>query len=138
MLSAHADDIAVARVDGRTEGEFYLVDADVKIDLSLDARDALESGVPLEFAFDFEIHRPRRLMWDRRLLVQRRACKLERHALANKYVVTDLVTHQRRVHTSIDDALESLGRLTGITLGRSTELFAEPGLRGRMRAPTRY
>lgn len=133
-LAARADDIAVVHVEGHGDGDSYLVNARVTIDLSPDARDALESGVPLQFAFDFEVHRPRRLMWDRRLLVLRRACKLERHALANKYVVTDLVTHRRRVHTSIDDALESLGQLTGISLGKSAGLLAEPGLRGRLRA----
>lgn len=133
-FTASADDIAVTHVSGHVERDLYFVDASVRIELSPDARDALESGVPLQFAFDFEVHRPRRFMWNRRLLVLRRPSRLERHALANKYVVTDLVTHQRRVHTSIDDALDSLGQLTEVTLGKSSELLAEPALRGRMRA----
>lgn len=131
---SRADEITVTRLSGRVEGEFYFVDAEVHIDLSPDARDAIDSGVPLQFAFDFEIHRPRRFMWDKRVLGLRRAWRLERHALANKYVVTDIVTRKRVVHTSMSDAIEALGRLSDITLGKAQDLLSTPGLQGRMRA----
>jgi len=129
-----ADEISVVQVSGHAAGEFYFVDATVQIELSADARNAVESGVPLQFVFDFEVHRPRRFMWDRKLLVLRRSGRLERHALANKFVVTDLVTHQRAVHTSIEDAMAALGELNDITLGKAKDLLGQTGLQGRLRA----
>ncbi|MGD9603597.1 MAG: DUF4390 domain-containing protein [Gammaproteobacteria bacterium] len=131
---AAAKEIEVIDVRGQIVGEFYFVDADVRIELGDDAEDAVESGVPLQFDFDFEVRRPRRLLWDSKILTQRRTARLERHALANKYVVTDLVTHQRVAHGSMAEALEALGRLSAITLGRVEALVQEPGLRGRLRA----
>ena len=129
-----AEEIDVTSVRGKVIGEFYFVDAEVSLELGTDAEDAVESGVPLQFVFDFEVRRPRRLLWDRKILTQRRSVRLERHALANKYVVTDLVTHQRAVHGSMTEALDALGRLSAITLGTAKALVEEPALRGRLRA----
>jgi hypothetical protein len=131
---SRADEIQVTRVTGKVGSDFYFVEASVHIELSADAEDALESGVPLQFSFDFQINRPRRFLWDQQLLALRRSCTLERHALANKYVVTDLVTRKRVVIASIRDALDALGQLTDVTIGKASELVNERGLTGRMRA----
>lgn len=131
---AYADQILISRVSGKIVDDFYFIDADVHLELSEDARDAVESGVPLRFSFDFQVSRPRRLMWDQQILALRRSYQLERHALANKYVVTDLVAQRRAVLTSIDDALEELGRLRNITIGKANDLLPKYALHGRMQA----
>jgi Domain of unknown function (DUF4390) len=132
--AVYADQILINRVSGKIVDGFYFIDADVHLELSEDARDAVESGVPLRFSFDFQVSRPRQFMWDQQILALRRSCQLERHALANKYVVTDLVSQRRAVLTSIDDALEELGRLRNITVGKTHELLLKNALHGRLRA----
>ncbi len=132
--TAQADQILINRVTGKIVGDFYFVDADVHLELSKDARDAVESGVPLRFSFDFQVSRSRQLMWDQQILALRRSYRLERHALANKYVVTDLVSQRRAVLTSIEDALEELGRLRNVTIGKADELILKDALNGRLQA----
>ena len=133
MHTSQADQILITKVSGKVIDHFYFVDAEVLIELSDDARDAVESGVPLRFAFDFQVIRPRKLMWDQQILALRRSYRLERHALANKYVVTDLVSQKRTVLTSIEDAVEALGHLENITLGKVKDLMLEEALTGRLR-----
>lgn len=130
---SHAHQMLVTWVSGKVVDGFYFVDADVQIELSDDVRDAVKSGVPLRFAFDFQVIRPRGLMWNEEVLALRRSYTLQRHALANKYVVTDLVSQKRAVLTSVDDAVAELGRLRNINIGKAGLLMLEVALSGRLR-----
>lgn len=133
-LPASAADIEILDVRGQSRDGFYFMDLEARIPLSPDMQEAVESGVPLRFVFDVQLVRARRYLWDARILVLRRAVRLERHALAGKYVVHDEVSQQRQVLASLPDALEALGQLRDVTLTKVDALPAEVPLRGRVRA----
>jgi len=133
-LPAQAADIEILDVRGQSRDGFYFMDLDARIPLTPDMQDAVESGVPLRFVFDVQLLRTRRYVWDARLLVLRRAMRLERHALAGKYVVHDEVSQQRQVLASLPDALEALGQLREVTLAELDALPTDLPLRGRVRA----
>lgn len=132
--AVQAGDIEVLAIRAEARDGFYFMDLDARIPLSPDMEDAVESGVPLRFAFDFQLVRNRPYLWDARVLVLRRTVRLERHALAGKYVVLDEVSQQRQVLASLPDALEALGQLRNITLAKLQDLPPEVALRGRVRA----
>ena len=132
-MQSIANDINIIRIEGKRVNDFYFVDARLTVQLTKDAREAVESGVPLVFAFEFEIRQPRRWLWDSTLLALRRTYKLERHALANRYVITDIVGNKRLAAPSLDDALAELGELHDVAIGKAAELLNHGESSGRMR-----
>ncbi len=128
-----ARDALGVQISGKVANGLYYVTAALPIVLSPEVEEAVKNGVPLQFVFDFRINRSRRYLWDEELLSVRRSCTLERHALANKYVVTDLITHRSTVAGSIAEALEMLGHLTEIPLGKAQRLITVPPLIGTAR-----
>src|SRR5690606_9769519 len=62
--AAPSDELTVTRVEQQLADEFVHVDADLAIVLSPDAREALESGIALTFAVEFQVRRQRTLLWD--------------------------------------------------------------------------
>ena len=74
--------------------------------MSDDAIDALRSGIPLLFELDIRISRPRRLLWDPVLFATRWRYSLQRHALSDQYILTNLITGDRRIHTSLERAID--------------------------------
>lgn len=133
-LPACADEIVVERVAERIRDDFYFIDADLKIEISDDAREALASGVALVFAVELRVARVRRFLWDPVTLTLTRHLEVARHVLANRYVLTDLVSETRRTFNSIDEALSALGKLRGIPLGASKAFPAGGKYVGRLRA----
>ncbi len=133
-LPVGADELRVARVETHRSQDFILVDADLDIDISPDAREALESGVALTFVVEFQVRRARRYLWDPTVIEQARHIRVQRHALADRYLVTDLVRDQRHVFNSVGEALNAVGTLRDIPLGRPAELPMPGAYIARLRA----
>lgn len=129
-----AGEIRITEVRGRFADDSYFVSADLELVLGDDVLEALENGVPLEFVFDLRVVHPRRFMWDREILSLRRNRRIERHALADKYVVTDETTDKRAVFGSRSDALAALGHLADIAVDSSAHLRAARPVSARLRA----
>lgn len=132
--AARAGEIRFVEVQGRFADDAYVVSADLELMLGEDVLEALENGVPLEFVFDLRVVHPRRFLWDREILSLRRHRRIERHALADKYVVTDETTDKRAVFGSRGDALAALGRLADIPVVSSARLHAARPVNARLRA----
>ncbi len=126
-------EIDILRLTDRSEDGFYYLDVDADIEPGREVREAVASGIPLRFVFDIRVHKVRRYMWNEKLLELRRTLRLERHALAGKYVVTDEANQQRQVASSLDDALIMLGRVRRMAIAREDELIPERPLVGRVR-----
>ena len=58
---------------------------------------------------------------------------LQRHALAKRFIVTDLTTNKHRTVASIDEAVQALGEISDITISRSADLKDPATLHGRLR-----
>lgn len=109
--AAAAYGLRVRTVELRTINDIVNVSAELELVLSDDAREALEHGVDLVFEVDSELRRRRRWIWDTRLARVQRHLVLQRHALSRQYVVDQPESGQRRVFTSLEQALAALGRV---------------------------
>lgn len=131
--AATAADVTIDAVSHRIENGVYLVDANITFYFSADMSEALRSGIPLFFDFDFKISRERRYLWDATLYRLGRRYKLERHALANRYILTDLITSERRSYSSFEEALVGLGRLRGVPLGGQSQFERDGTYHAKLR-----
>ena len=86
------------------------------------AIEALESGVGLYIEFDLNINRSRRFFWDKRIFRLTKRLKIERHALTERYIVTDQVDQQRRLYDSIESAVAGLNEMSDIPVASLSEL----------------
>jgi hypothetical protein len=130
---AVASGIEGTGIRGHIKDEFYFVDADFEISLGEDARKAVDSGVPLTFNLDIEVMRVRRYLWNETEITLRRSYQLARHALAERYIVTDLVSEKRTVAPSMEAALQMLGRISGVTVAKVTDIVGQGPMVGRAR-----
>lgn len=124
--AALASDIAIEDARSEIVNDMFLVSADANFDFSDDAIRALESGVPIFFELEVRITRRRRLLWDPEVVSTHRRYSVERHALSDQYILTDLITGDRRVHRSLGLAIEDLGRIRDLPLAEVSELDVEP------------
>ena len=120
--TVHAGTIVVRAADSNIINEMIVIDADVDFLFSADALEAMRSGVALIIDVDFRIKRLRRYIWDPSILNLSRRYRIERHTLTDRYVITDLVTDERRIHDTIDAAVRDLGRIREIPIAEETQL----------------
>ena len=135
-LAVHAGSVTVTSAAANIINEMVVVDAHVNYEFSDDALDALRSGIALFIDVDFRIKRQRRFIWDRKVLnLSRRYC-FERHALTDRYVITDLVTSDRRIYDSLNAAIADLGQIQKIPVAENSDFDVSMeykiGLRARL------
>ena len=133
-MPASAGSIAIDSAESEVVNEMYVVNADVAFAFSDDAIEAIKSGIALYIDVDFRISRVRRYLWDPDILTLSRRYQIERHALTDRYVITDLVTDDRRTHDSLEAAVHDLGRIRGIPLAEAALLDDTSEYRVELRA----
>lgn len=121
-----ASEISIREAGISTVNGIVMLDATAELELSNDAIDALSSGIALFFELEIRINRARKYLWDRELYNTERRFSIQRHALSEQFVVNDLVTAERRVHDSLDAAIEDLGRVRELPVVDSADLELEP------------
>lgn len=114
-----AGSIAIDSAESAVVNDMYVVNADVEFAFSDDAIEAIKSGIALYIDVDFRIARERPYLWDPDILTLSRRYQIERHALTDRYVITDLVTDDRRTHDSLEAAIHDLGRIRGVPLAEA-------------------
>jgi hypothetical protein len=124
-LAARADD------EGRFEVRNAYVELvggnwqlDVRLDLALAdaARQAFEEGVPLVLKLDYEASVERRLLPADDVVSKTRVWQLAYDAISQRYVVTDAATGEHVSHATQEEALEALGRISGILIADTSKL----------------
>jgi hypothetical protein len=121
-MSVAASDITIETAATATENGIIVLSADATLEFSDDATNALESGIPLIFELEIRISKPVKFFWDRKLFSTQRRYSIERHALSEQFIVTDLVTGDRRIHESLELAIEDLGRVRQLPVVERIEL----------------
>ena len=127
-------DFSVRHVDTRVDGETWLLDAGIDLEFNPESREAMESGVPLTLLLEVEVIRER-FFRDEGVRRIRMPYRIERHALSERYVVTDVPSGKARTYGAIEDAIAALGTIRGLTLVEREELL--PGHRYRVRLRAR-
>lgn len=130
-----ASDISIERAVAAVDNGIIVVDADAELNFSADAIAALESGVRLVFTLDIRIRKPIRYFIDRTLFSTHHRYSLERHALSDQYILTDLITSDRRIQGSLAAAVDDLGRIRHVPVAErdAVDLPAESALHMRLR-----
>ena len=90
----------------------YFLNARVEYRLSSDARDALDSGVPLTIQLDVEVLEYRRFWVDLEDASLEQLYQLQRDALSERYVVKNLNSGEQLSFATLFSALNYLGRIT--------------------------
>jgi hypothetical protein len=92
------------------DGVYYL-NAWIEYRLSYEARDALQSGVPLRLRLDVQLIANRRFWFDAEDAELRQLYQLEYHALSERYIVQNLNSGDLASFGSLFAALDFLGRV---------------------------
>lgn len=121
-FAAAAGDIVIRGADLRYENDILMLDANAELLFSEDAIDALMSGIALTMELELRIDRPRRFVWDKEIFATTRRYSIQRHALSDQFVLTSLVTGERRVHRSLENAIADLGRVQGLPLAERDDV----------------
>lgn len=97
---------------------------DVRLDLALAdaARQAFEEGVPLVLKLEYEASVERRLLPADDIVSKTRVWQLAYDAISERYVVTDAATGEHVSHATQAEALEALGRISGVVVADTSKL----------------
>ena len=85
------------------------VSAQVDFQLGDQAKEALNSGVPLVLELKVEVREGRQWMWDALVGDLRQRHEVRYHALSRQYVVRNVATGVRQSFYRLDDALRAVG-----------------------------
>src|SRR5262249_23736029 len=106
---ARADTIEVLGVGMEPVDEGYVVHADFWFELSSRLEEALANGVPLNFAVEFELVRPRWYWFNETTASEKLQVKLAYLPLSQQYTVASGPVQQN--FSSLAEALRVLGRI---------------------------
>lgn len=130
---AHAGTITLTAANEHITNDMVMIDADADFQFSDDAIKAINSGVPITIECDIRVARPRKLLWDAELLSAHREFVIERHALSKQYIIADQITGDRRIHGSLELAIDDLGRIRNLPIAEARQLEGEQALEVSMR-----
>jgi len=132
---AQASEFTVQQAHTRLVEDVYLLDADMRLELSDEALEALHNGVPLTVILDLEILRARWLVWDEQVARYQTRYQLEFHALSDRYVLKDLDTGESRSFHTLSEATAQLGHIDDLPAFGSD--LVEPGAKYTVRLRAR-
>jgi hypothetical protein len=94
----------------------YFLNATIDYRLSSEARDALQSGVPLTIRLEVELLNNRRLWWDNEDAALRQLYQVEYHALSERYTVQNVNSGDQASFATLFAALSYLGRVNHLPI----------------------
>jgi len=109
VLSARAADISVRNLQLTANDEGYSLSADFDIDFNTRLEEAVNKGVVLYFAADFELSRSRWYWIDEQIVGRSKTFQLSYHALTRQYRLSTGALHQS--YPTLDEALRVLSHL---------------------------
>jgi hypothetical protein len=115
------------------EGVYYL-DSWIEYRLPSEAREALDSGVPLTIHIDVEFINPRWYWADENIGELRQSYQLQYHSVSQRYIVLNLNTQAQTNFSTLFSALNGLGRITELPLIDSALLDSDQNYDIRIRA----
>jgi hypothetical protein len=112
----------------------YFLNASIALQLSTEARSALESGVPLMIRFDVELIHGRRFWFDNEAASLRQLFQLEYHALSERYIVQNRNSGDQESFGTLASALAFVGRVEHLPLIDAALLDSDRDYDVRLRA----
>jgi|HubBroStandDraft_5_1064220.scaffolds.fasta_scaffold26054_2 hypothetical protein len=112
-------------------GGVYYLNADVDLNLSDDAVNALENGLPLTVELQIEIIKHRSLWWNARIAALTEHYQISFHALTRRFIITNLNSGDQESFASYREAITNLGQVSDLPLIDAD--LIEPGDRYNVR-----
>lgn len=94
----------------------YFLNGRINYQLGSAAREALHSGVPLDFELEIQLNRKRRWMPDSEVALLLQVSQLEFHALTQRYLVRNINSGEQSSFSTLADALEEVGQIRQLPL----------------------
>lgn len=108
---ASASDISIEYATSSLVVENYLVDAYIEFEFDDEVITALSHGIPITIEIFIKIKRKREWLWDTVVRDETIRLQLERHALSDHYLLSNLKTDQKEQFQYLDEALRALGTI---------------------------
>ena len=115
------------------EGVYYL-DSLIEYRLPSEAREALDSGVPLTIHIDVEFINPRWYWTNENIGELRQSYQLQYHSVSQRYIILNLNTEAQTNFSTLFSALNGLGRITELPLIDAALLDSDQNHYVRIRA----
>lgn len=119
---AHAGDIVVEEAELVEIDQLPVVRSHMQFMFSEAAIEALQSGVAIFLEFSLKVKSQRKYLWDKSIVRLSKRLKLERHALTDRYIITDLLDQQRRIFDSLETAFEGINEMSDIPVSSLSEI----------------
>ena len=131
---AHADNFKIYHADTELVDKVYRLNANLDYNFSEEALKAIDSGVPLVLVLEIELYKPRKYIWDKSVAELEQRYKLQYHAVAEQYIVTNLNSGSQQTYGSFHSAIASIRNINGLPV--IDENLLEKGITysARMRA----
>ena len=123
VCAAHAADIVAGSAQLVASDDGYSLSADFKVSLNQRLEEAVNKGVVLYFAADFELTRARWYWFDQAVVRRSRTFQLSYHALTRQYRLSSGALHQS--FPSLEEALQVLSHLRHWQVIEKGEVAAE-------------
>lgn len=122
-LSVQATDISIRNPQLIANEDGYILAADFNINFNSRLEEAVNKGVVLYFAVDFELTRSRWYWFDEQIIHRNKTFRLSYHALTRQYRLSTGALHQS--YTSLDEALRIMSRLRNWQVLETGEIKAD-------------
>lgn len=94
----------------------YHLQANMELEFSKDALEALRSGVPLIVLVNIEVLKDRNWWWDKTIAELEQGYLLLYHALSEKYIIHNLNSGEQKNYISLSAALSGLGHISDLPI----------------------
>ena len=123
-FSGYADDFAakVTQAEITLQGDSYVLSADIGFQLSDQAKDALQSGVPLFWAVQVKLLQQRDVLWNKVLVETAIRYRLQYHALLNMYRVRNEGNGEIYNFSTLPAALDLMSAVHDFPVIKASEL----------------
>ncbi|HSN17512.1 MAG TPA: DUF4390 domain-containing protein [Gammaproteobacteria bacterium] len=112
----------------------YYLDADVGLNLSDDAVNALENGLPITVKLQIEIIKHRSWWFNSTTATLTQSYQISFHALTRRFIVTNLNSGEQQSYSTYREAVTSMGQVSDLPIIDAKLLDAGAHYNIRMRA----
>ncbi|MGH8397916.1 MAG: DUF4390 domain-containing protein [Gammaproteobacteria bacterium] len=112
----------------------YYLNADVDLNMSEDALNALENSVPLTVQWQIEVIQHRRFIWDKTVATLTERFQISYHPLTRRFVIKNLNSGEQQSFDSYRDAITDLGQVNNLPVIDASLLEPNTRYMIRMRA----
>ena len=112
VIGARADTIPARSAELRLEEDYHVLDADFELSLNPTLEEAIGRGIPLYFALEFDLWRPRLLWFDDLIFTHTVTHRLSYNALTRQYRLSSGGAFYQTLET-LEEALRLISRVRG-------------------------